>query len=788
MMRPLDLKLLRDLGAMKGQMAAVAVVMACGLMVMIMERGLVVSLETSKASYYSQYRLADVFCDLKRAPNSLRSRLAQIPDVAVAETRVKGGAILDLPGMKQTAEGVILSIPNNHPQHLNLLYLRMGRLPISGHRGEVVISDAFAQAHAFKPGDTIDATIYGARERLRIVGIALSPEYVYEMPPGGLMPDNRRYGVFWMDERELSIALGLEGAFNNVIVDVAPGGDMRAVKADLDRILAPYGGLVAYDRTEQISTKMVDDEIQGLRATAIAFPLIFLSVAAFMTSAALSRLVRLQREQIAQLKAFGYSSGAIGWHYFKFALVEVTVAMTVGGVLGMWFGSGMVSFYHPFFRFPSLVFHPDWPALLIGLLASAGTSFLGVLNAVLQAMKLPPAEAMRPEPPAVFKTSILERLGLQKLASPAFRMALRNLERKPWQAFFTVLGLALATAIPIVSVSMGDGMDYMMDFQWRLAQRQDVTLSLIEPGSYSAMNDMRTLPGVLSAEPFRTVAARLRFGHHNRRVGITGLPRDVRLNRLLDVHGEPVALPLSGLLLSEQLAKTLGARPGDTLRVEVQEGRRPVLETVVSGTITDFAGVGAYMDIDLLHRLMRESRTVSGAQLAVDNARWDEFLAKVKQSPRIGSITTTRAARESYDKIMGEQMRINQAIFFFFAVVVAFGVIYNGSRIALSERTRDLATLRVLGFTQREVASVLIGELALLTLLALLPGLFIGSQLTRIILESVSTETMRIPVVLTGRAYAIAVLIVLMSSGLSFAIVSRRIVKLDLLGVLKARE
>ena len=364
------------------------------------------------------------------------------------------------------------------------------------------------------PGDTIDATIYGARERLRIVGIALSPEYVYELPPGGLMPDNRRYGVFWMSERELAIALGLEGAFNNVVVDVAPGGDARAVKADLDRILAPYGGLAAYDRTEHLSAKMVDDEIQGLRATAIAFPLIFLSVAAFMTSAALSRLVRLQREQIAQLKAFGYSSATIGWHYFKFALVVVTFAMVVGGALGMWFGSGMVAFYHPFFRFPSLVFHPDWPALLIGLLASAGTSFLGVLNAVRQAMKLPPAEAMRPEPPAAFRPSILERLGLQKLASPSFRMALRNLERKPWQAFFTALGLALATAIPIVSVSMGDGMDYMMDFQWRLAQRQDVTLSLIEPGSYSAMNDMRALPGVLSAEPFRAVAARLRFGHH----------------------------------------------------------------------------------------------------------------------------------------------------------------------------------------------------------------------------------------------------------------------------------
>jgi putative ABC transport system permease protein len=224
------------------------------------------------------------------------------------------------------------------------------------------------------------------------------------------------------------------------------------------------------------------------------------------------------------------------------------------------------------------------------------------------------------------------------------------------------------------------------------------------------------------------------------------------------------------------------------VRIEVQEDRRPVLDTVVAGTITDFAGLGAYMDIDMLRRLMQEGRSVSGAHLLVDAARWDDFLTRVKETPRIGSITITRAARESFDRTMGQMMGIVQTIYFSFAVIVSFGVIYNGARIALSERTRDLATLRVIGFTRWEVATVLIGELAVLTLLALLPGLFIGSQLARILVESASTETTRLPLVLTGRTYATAVLIVLLSSGVSFAVVSRRIRKLDLLGVLKARE
>ncbi len=787
-MRPLDLKLLRDLGGMKGQMAAVALVMACGLTIMIMARGLIVSLETARDHYYASYRFADVFCDLKRAPNSLRSRLAAIPGVAVVDTRVKGAAILDIPGMNEPADGIMLSIPDERPQQLNLLFVRSGRLPEAGSSNEVVVSEGFAEAHGYRPGDTIEATIYGARQRLSIVGIVLSPEFVFELAPGTVVPDPRRYGVFWMNERELSIALGLDRAFNNVILTVAPGSNVRAVEAALDRILAPYGGLVAYDRSEHPSARQVDDRIRVLGGFSVAFPAIFLSVAAFMTGAALTRLVRLQREQIAQLKAFGYSSTAIGWHYFKFALVVVLAATAVGGLAGLWLGSEVVILYRQFFRFPSLAFHPDWSALSIGFAASAGISFLGVLSAVRQAMKLPPAEAMRPEQPAEFRPSTFERFGLQKLVSPAFRMALRNLERKPWQAFFTALGLALATAIPVVPGAMRDGLTYLMDFQWRLAQRQDATLGLIEAGSYRAFIDMHSLPGVMSAEPFRSVAARISHGHIQRRIGITGLPRDARLNRLLDARGKQVELPLSGLLLSAKLAELLGARPGDTIHIEMQEGRRPVLDTVLAGTITDFAGVGAYMDIDVLRRLMRESRTVSGASLVVDAARWNEFMVAVKGAGRVGSITTTQAARESFNRTVGAMMGIVQAIYFSFAVIVSFGVIYNSARIALSERTRDLATLRVLGFTKREVTSILIGELALLTLLALLPGLYVGSELARALIESASTETTRLPLILTSRTFATAVLIVLLSSALSFAMVSRRIHKLDLLGVLKARE
>lgn len=788
MIHPLDLKLLRDLGKMKGQAFAVALVMACGLAMMIMSRSLILSLASTRDAYYTQHRFAELFCDLKRAPNALRARLGEIDGVAAVETRVSGKLTLDLPGLAEPADGVIHSLPDDRPQQLHLLFIRRGRLPEIGSHNEVVVGEAFADAHGFRPGHQIDVTIYGARQRLKVVGIALSPEFVFEARAGEALPDTKRFGVFWMNERELANALDLDGAFNSVLVDAAPGASIPRVTAELDRILGPYGGLVAYSRREHASAVQLDDELMVLRGLSVAFPTVFLSIAAFMSSAVLSRLVRLQREQIAQLKAFGYSAREVGVHYLKFAVVIVTLATLIGGAVGLLLGREVVQLYHQFYRFPSLELQPDWRMFGVAFFISASAAFIGTIGAVLQAVRLPPAEAMRPEPPAEYKPSIVERLGVQKFVGTTFRMALRNLERRPWQAFFTAFGLALATGIPIVPGSIREGISYLLDFQWNIAQRQDVTVSFIEPGSSSSLRDVRNLPGVISAQPFRSVPVRLSFGHHSRRLAVTGIPRDATLHRVLDNHAQPVELPADGLLVSAKLAEVLGAKPGDRLRLEVQEGHRPTREAVIQGVITDFTGIGAYMEIGALRRLMREGGTISGAHLAIDKAHWSEFLASVKEAPRIATLAIKSASRAAFEKTTGDMLGTITTIYFTFAVIVSFGVVYNSARIALSERSRELATLRVVGFTQREVAGVLITELALLTLIAIPAGLWIGSKLATFIITTTSTETIRMPLILTSQSYASAVLVVVISATLSFALVSRRIRKLDLIGVLKARD
>lgn len=789
MLDPLDRKLLRDLSRMKGQVVAVSLVMACGLAMMIMTRSLILTLESTRSAFYQKNAMADVFATLKRAPLSAAEPLKSLPGVAAVEPRVVLDVTLDLPGLTEPATGHIVSLPEDGgPQKVNRVFLRSGRFPTEDERRGIVLGESFAIENGLKPGDSLVAVINGRRETLEITGIGLSPEFVFEARAGETLPDRKRFSVIWMNYRALAVAYNMDGAFNDVCMDLAPGAPAEPVIQETDRLLARYGAGGAYTREDQASAQRLDDELRVLHTLAVAYPLVFLSVAAFMVNAVLSRIVRLQREQIAQMKALGYSSRQVGVHYLKFVLVIGVLGTLLGGIGGRYLGGGLVNLYTEFFRFPSLVFRMDWSALGIALGISLGASVVGVLTVVWQAVKLPPAEAMRPEPPADFKPSVFERIGLTRFFSPTFRMALRNIERRPWQAVFTCCGLALATGLMVLPGAMSDSIDHLLTFQWNSVERQDVAVFLSEPSSKKGLHDLEHLPGVIRAEPIRSVPARLRFGHRNRKLSVTGISRGADLNRLLDDKERPITMPEEGLVMSKKLAEVLGARIGDPVRVEVLDGRRPVVDVPIRGLVEDFAGVAAYMDITALQRVLKEGDTVNGAYLAVDHLRWDEFMREVKDTPRAAFVMVKRDQLAAFRETTGKSMGILRKLYFTLAVIVAFGVVYNSARIALSERSRELATLRVVGFRMSEVRGVLVGELALLVVLALPFGLLFGRGIALLIMSSFSTETVRLPILINPSTYSIAVLVVVTAAACSFTLVSRMLAKLDLVGVLKARD
>lgn len=788
-MRALDRKLLRDLAALKSQAFAVALVMACGLAMMIMTRSLILSLASTRDAYYRDYRFGDIFAALKRAPNSVAAELAAIPGVSVAQTGIALQATLDLPDMAQPATGLFQSLPERGELRLNRLYLRRGHMLAGrGTTGEVLVGEAFAEAHGLNPGDHITAVLYGRQQTFRIAGIVLAPEFVFEAPPGAALPDHRTYGVFWLPYKELATASNLYDAFNNVVVSLAPGARAEAVIAAVDRVLQPYGGRGAYGRDTHPSHTRLRDEIRILQGLSIGFPLVFLGVAAFMTNAVMGRQITLQREQIAMLKACGFYNRAIAWHYLKFAVAIVAVGTLIGTAAGIGLGHLLVDMYHLFFRFPQLEFHLAKSVLLAAVAVSALAAFVGVAGAVRRAVRLPPAEAMRPEPPARFRPAVIERLGFGRRFSASFRMALRNIERRPVRSLLTAVALALATGILIVPSALRDGINYVLDYQWDLVQRQTVYVSLIEPGPPQALADLRNLPGVILAEPVRAAAVELRAGNLHRRLGLLGYPVHATLNRVLNARDEEIVLPAHALVLSAKLAEVLGVRPGDLLTVQVLEGRRRTFALPVAALSQDFAGTAAFLQLDGLNRLLGDGDRITGAYLSVEGAQWPAFLAALKKAPQIANTVVKSAIRDSFRDTTAQSIGLIQKLYLTFATIVAFGIVYNSARISLSERQRELATLRVVGFTRAEVGAVLVGELVILTAVAVPVGLLLGSGFAAVIIATVNTEFVRLPVILTPFNYAFAVLVIVVATALSALFATRRLGQLDLVGVLKARD
>ncbi len=785
-MAALDTKVWRELWRLRSQLIAICLVIACGAATFVMSLTTLDSLRGSLATYYERYRFAHVFGQLKRAPRLLEQRLATIPGVAQVQTRILSEVTVGVEGMEEPAVGRLLSLPAQGSR-LNRLYVRRGRLPEPG-RSEAVVSEPFADAHGLGPGDAVTATINGRHQRLQLSGVVLSPEYLIQMRGTELVPDDKRFGVFWLPEAELAAAMDMEGAFNDVSLQLLRGAQPDEVIRRLDGLTGEYGAVGAYARKRHLSHSYISDEIRQLRGMGLITPIIFLCVAGFLLNVVMSRLITTQREQIAALKAFGYTRGEIGRHYLKLVLAIVVIGAGIGCLVGIWLGRNLTSMYTQFYRFPVLGYRVRPWIPLVAVVVSSLAGVLGTLRSVFLAVSLPPAEAMRPEPPRRYRPTLIERMGLGRLLPNVFRMILRQLERRPLRSLLSCLGIATGVAVVILGNFMLDSLDFIMRFQFELAQRHDMSVTFFEPVPQTALHELAQLPGVRRCEGFRALPTRLRAGPRSRRVGIMGLERDARLFRLIDTHEQPVAVASEGLLLSSKLAELLEVGSGDVLRCEVLEGERRVVEIPVSGLITEYGGTNAYMERKALSRLMAEAPLISGAFLSVDPQAQSALNRRLRELPAVASVGFKRAAWQSFKKTIAENLTVMQSFNLGFALIIALGVVYNTARISLAERSRELATLRVIGFTQAEVSAIIAGELLLLTALAIPLGWALGTLFAWGVSLGLDTEIYRIPLVVSRATYAFAALVVGLGSLASSWLVRRRIGRLDLIAVLKTKE
>lgn len=813
-MKALDKKLLRDLLHMWAQALAIALVMAAGVATLVLAVGAYRSLEETRSAYYDRHAFADVFATLTRAPQYLDQQIGAIPGVAVVETRIVRYALLDIEGFRQPATGVAISLPDHTELRLNKPYVRNGRLPEPGATSEVVVNEAFAAAHELTLGDWISAILNGKKRKLQIVGIALSPEFIYAIGPGDLMPDDRRFGVMWMSEKAISSIFDLDGAFNSVTLKLLDPTAEPQVIERLDDLLRRYGGSGSYGREDQISHAFLDAELKQLQAMAKVIPPIFLFVSAFLINMTLSRLIDLEREQIGLLKALGYAGPTIAAHYVKLVLAISVVGILIGFALGTWFGFGLTHLYAEFFHFPFLLFERDADIYLAAAAISAGAAVAGGLKAVTKALRLAPAVAMQAPAPPSYRRLWTERLGLLGWLSQLTRISLRHIVRWPLRAAFTVTGIALSVSLLIVSLFSVDSVEQMIDVNFFIAQRQDATLNLTEEQDRRVLDAVMRMPGVMRVEPNRSVAVRLRNGHLERKLSIQGKPSLPELSRVVDTSLRPVPLPDTGLMVDEYVAEVLQLRRGDMVEVEILGGwrggareaegplkwpiaapqtppaapRRSTVEVPVTDIIQSYFGLAAYMQIDALNALLDEGQIVTGVHLSYDANHEDDLFKAIKATPEISSIAMHRLSLSKFRETLAKNIDIMVSIYVGLAIVVAMGVVYNSARIQLSEQSRELASLRVLGFTETEVSRVLLVELAVLVLVAQPIGWAIGYVFSWITIQGFSSDIYRAPFIILEATYARASLVVMVAAAISALIVRRRIDRFDLVGVLKTRD
>lgn len=788
MLSALDRKLFRDLLHIWPQALAIAMVLASGVATFILAVGAYRSLQETRSAYYERYRFADVFASATRAPKALETEIAAIPGVIAAEARIEKLALLDIEGMLEPATGIALSLPDYHAPRLNRIYLRQGRLPEPGNTSEVTVDEAFAKAHGYGIGSRFKAVLNGRKRDLRIVGLALSPEFIYAIGPGDLMPDPRRFGVLWMSEKALAAIFDLDGAFNFISVSLLRGASEAAVISAIDRLLDRHGGTGAYGRTDQISHEFLDAELKQLSAMARIIPPIFLFVSAFLLNMILTRLIALEREQIGLLKALGYDSLAIGIHYLKMVLAIAALGIFIGSLLGTWFGTGITEMYGRFFQFPFLIFRRDPDVYLLAAGVATIAASAGAIRGIWQALELAPAIAMQPPAPPRFSHSWLERLGIFAVLSQMTVIGLRNMLRSPVRAAFTALGIALSVALLVVSLFALDSIEFMIDVTFFRSDRQQASITFVDKRAESTLHAVARLPGVLRAEPWRSVSVRLLNGTRSRKVAITGKPPRGELSRVLDLTLSPVALPEQGLVISRRLADILALRRGDTVAIELLEGRRGTYRAVVSDVIQQYFGLGAYMDLAALNAMLDDPPLVSGAHIAFDNSSESSLFAAIKATPAIAGIALQRVSLRRFRETLRENINIMTSIYISLSVIIAFGVVYNSARVQLSERGRELASLRVLGFTRGEVTRILLTELAILVLLAQPLGWVLGYGFGWLVIQGFSSDLYTAPFIIETSTYARASLVALASAAASAVLIRRRVDTLDLIEVLKTRE
>lgn len=787
-MGKLSKMMFRDIMKSKAQFIAVAAVVFVGITMFAASYMAFRNLKNSVYYYYSQYKFLDYYAEAQNISSQALTKIRDLPGVNKAMGRISMDVGADM-GKEKRVTIRLTSVPDNGRPDINDVYMVKGGYFNKGAADSCLVDNKFAEFYKLEPGDTIKAIINLKVYDLKIAGIASNPEYIYAMKSSSSLSFSAEdFGIVYVRESDARNLLGFQDSYNQVHVLFKEGVDSKQTADEIENTLKPYGFIKGVERKDQLSHTMVDNEIKQLQNMAYAFPVIFLTVAALVIYIMQRRVISNQRTIIGVMKAMGYSNRRILMHYLFYSLLISILGAVPGILAGIYLGAGMTSMYKDVFSIPVMQIKVYWDIILIGFGLSVGFCLLAGYNSAKRVVEVRPAHAMRPEMPRAGRKIYIDKISMfWNHISFGWKMVVRNIFRGLQRTSIVILGVVFTVMFFMISLFSMDSANYIFQKHFFEFQRYDYKITFSKPASYTDALELGSVKGVKNAEPILEVPIEIKKGWMKQETLAEGLTENQTSYRLIDRKFKPIEVPKDGILVAHVIADKLSIKPGDIIKVKPFMGDMKEKDVKVAGIVKQYVGFNCYMNLDELGKLTGEGRFATGAFLKIDSRMEKTAADKLFEYPGVETVEGRLTAYKSYMQYM-DFTYLFEGIMIAFGIIMGFAIIFNTTIINIMERRRELASLRVLGYTKKEVGNTILRENLILGVIALIPGILFGNFMCVMMGKLFSTDIFALEVVIYPTTYLITIASVFAFILLAQWANRKNITGLDMVEVLKNRE
>ncbi len=780
-MKKLDLRLLRMIKASKGQFISVVVIIMVALSIFISFSTTAVNMRNGIDYYYEETKLSHIHVQLMRIPQSALDQIESIEGVTDVQGRVTFDVPLKTDDEEEKVRIRIISLPEGGGK-VNRLYSDETLDEIA--QGNAILIRQFAEARNITPGNIIQPYINGREHSLKVTGVASSSEFVYLMEnEQTMMPAPEKFGVVYVTEEFAQSVYGYKGSYNELLIRVKDEDMIDDVSEELEERLDKYGVKRIIKREDQLSHKILSQELMGLDTMAAAIPILFLVVAGIIISIVLSRIVSNDRMSIGVLKALGYGNMDVLFHYLKYALFIGLTGSALGILIGLSLAGVLSELYAMFFEIPLLKVDIQYIYIIYSLILTSLFCIASGLMGARHVLGIMPADSMRPEPPKSGKHIFIEKITfIWSRLSFSWKMVIRNIVRMKRRFVFLVMGLAMAFAINTVPVFMWDSATGMFYIQFGQFQKMDYIIGLAKPMSEDVIYDIKGLMKDGKLEPRIEYPFEIRNGWKKMNASIIGVPRDTKFYEFRNEYDKEVTLPERGIFITEYMAKALNIKKGDHVRVKNFIPGKDDMDFEVKEIIKQYLGANAYMDIEHMRETLTEKNMITG----VAASSKEDLKTKLEDAKNISSISSIDDMTKTFEEYI-DIMLLSINIMMLFGGVLGFALIYNSTIISIAERRMELAALRVMGFDKKEIFWMLAKENSMITFIAILLGIPVGIGMIQSMADAFNTELYSLPIIITPRTFVMAGLSTILFAAIAQLAALKKIHNINFIDALKSR-